>query len=556
MSRLPFTATNHHYHHPLSQFHTVSNEIIQVCQTRARQIFDNIEGLSAFFTSHVMATNETWPFVVIPDFEVHAQVSSQITGAATLTIHPLVTHSDRPKWEQFSQATYEQWMQESNDYDRTVHPELYLDTRKMDVTRSANKESQRWNVTGIIPRIWTDPDKDGKGAIAPPADQYFPEWQRAPAPDYSPFTIMDMGSHPEFGRTIQGMLETDHPVLTVVTDASFLIDKYDRRFPAEEQKEPHSYLLQPLYDDLNLNRTAIGFLSAFLRWGTFFENVLPEHERGVMIVLFGTCGRKFSYILNGYDAVFIGKGDLHDSEYDELSVDFEIVPFAKLEDTIGEQKHCQYSARIYPSDAWKERFYTQQPLQYAAAVTCCFIITAILFVIYDWLVQNRQKKVLDTAERSTAIVSNLFPSGVRETLMKEAIQEDSQSRHLARGKTSGALSTSETIFGSSPIAELFPESTIMFADIAGFTAWCSGREPKDVFLLLETIYHSFDTIAKRRRVFKGTLPVLAYKCALVCHSASDYQLTRLVTIPPFQSKRLVTVTLLFVASQQRMTCMH
>jgi len=103
---------------------------------------------------------------------------------------------------------------------------------------------------------------------------------------------------------------------------------------------------------------------------------------------------------------------------------------------------------------------------------------------------------------------------------------------------------------------LFPESTIMFADIAGFTAWCSGREPKDVFLLLETIYHSFDTIAKRRRVFKGTLPVLAYKCALVCHSASDYQLTRLVTIPPFQSKRLVTVTLLFVASQQRMTCMH
>lgn len=42
----------------------------------------------------------------------------------------------------------------------------------------------------------------------------------------------------------------------------------------------------------------------------------------------------------------------------------------------------------------------------------------------------------------------------------------------------------------------------MFADIAGFTAWSSVREPSQVFTLLETVYHAFDTIAKRRRVFK------------------------------------------------------
>lgn len=35
-----------------------------------------------------------------------------------------------------------------------------------------------------------------------------------------------------------------------------------------------------------------------------------------------------------------------------------------------------------------------------------------------------------------------------------------------------------------------------------FTAWSSARDPSQVFILLETIYHEFDAIAKRRRVFK------------------------------------------------------
>ena len=42
----------------------------------------------------------------------------------------------------------------------------------------------------------------------------------------------------------------------------------------------------------------------------------------------------------------------------------------------------------------------------------------------------------------------------------------------------------------------------MFADIAGFTAWSSVREPCQVFTLLETVYRAFDMMAKRRRVFK------------------------------------------------------
>jgi class 3 adenylate cyclase len=42
----------------------------------------------------------------------------------------------------------------------------------------------------------------------------------------------------------------------------------------------------------------------------------------------------------------------------------------------------------------------------------------------------------------------------------------------------------------------------MFADVEGFTAWSSVREPSQVFTLLETIFAAFDSVALKRRVFK------------------------------------------------------
>jgi class 3 adenylate cyclase len=55
---------------------------------------------------------------------------------------------------------------------------------------------------------------------------------------------------------------------------------------------------------------------------------------------------------------------------------------------------------------------------------------------------------------------------------------------------------------SKPIADFFPHTTGLFADIVGFTSWSSVGDPTQVFQLLETLYNAFDTIAKRRKVFK------------------------------------------------------
>jgi Adenylate and Guanylate cyclase catalytic domain len=82
--------------------------------------------------------------------------------------------------------------------------------------------------------------------------------------------------------------------------------------------------------------------------------------------------------------------------------------------------------------------------------------------------------------------------------------QDKFNEKMANTTTQGPNKTLGTILvrSSKPIADLFTSATVLFADFVGFTSWCSVREPSQVFILLETVYDAFDTIAKRRGVFK------------------------------------------------------
>lgn len=76
----------------------------------------------------------------------------------------------------------------------------------------------------------------------------------------------------------------------------------------------------------------------------------------------------------------------------------------------------------------------------------------------------------------------------------------SQGDNNKNGKDNGSedLSSSE----DEPIADFFEDATVVFIDLAGFTAWSSERDPPQVFRLLEAIYSAFDELAARLKVFK------------------------------------------------------
>lgn len=120
-----------------------------------------------------------------------------------------------------------------------------------------------------------------------------------------------------------------------------------------------------------------------------------------------------------------------------------------------------------------------------------FIMVALVFAVYDFLVNERNKKVVENAARSNAIVTQLFPGNLREQIvarkhaemqLKKGSKSSNFLKSFAEGKNDYAVSDKK------PVAELFLNATIIFADIVGFTAWSSVREPAQVFMLLETIF--------------------------------------------------------------------
>jgi Adenylate and Guanylate cyclase catalytic domain len=127
--------------------------------------------------------------------------------------------------------------------------------------------------------------------------------------------------------------------------------------------------------------------------------------------------------------------------------------------------------------------------------------SVLLFIVYDRLVERRQAIVLKSANQSSAIVSSLFPKNITERLLDIGTSSTSWNM-TAKTRLKSFLCDSNDNQGLQPIADLFLETTVLFADIAGFTAWSSSRDPTHVFTLLQTLYQGFDRIAHRDKVFK------------------------------------------------------
>lgn len=107
---------------------------------------------------------------------------------------------------------------------------------------------------------------------------------------------------------------------------------------------------------------------------------------------------------------------------------------------------------------------------------------------------------MDRIMMQDQIVANIFPTTIRNRLY-----DGMGKTRDADGNYADPLDIDdESDKGTrvAPMADLFPNTTVVFADIVGFTAWSSAREPQQVFTLLETIYAVFDRVAYRHNVFK------------------------------------------------------
>lgn len=189
-----------------------------------------------------------------------------------------------------------------------------------------------------------------------------------------------------------------------------------------------------------------------------------------------------------------------------------------------------YSFHLFSSSEYESASKTDLPYIFTVAVCVIFSAMALTFLVYDRFVRRRNSKVIEAAAKSNEIINTLFPQQVRDRLFANKQQDSntgntkSKLKNMMNTGDYAASSDDEEIdddimYKTKPIADLFPETTILFADIAGFTAWSSVREPSQVFILLETLYRAFDEIAKKRRVFK--VETVGGTCSILCYIKLD-----------------------------------
>ena len=191
----------------------------------------------------------------------------------------------------------------------------------------------------------------------------------------------------------------------------------------------------------------------------------------------------------------------------------------------------QYEFRLYPSAEFKDDTSDSLPFLFTVLAAVVFAVITIIFFVYNWLVERRNTKIVDAAAKSNAVILSLFPANIRDKLLAQhewkvgKKQDKGFIRDLESEDTDRSITNLEKIKAiGRPIAELFPNCTVFFGDLAGvrvtddilpfplvlqhsshhllslfhlshfskFTAWSSVREPTQVFVLLETLYGEFD----------------------------------------------------------------
>ena len=491
-------------------------------------------------TTSVATTTTEWPFVTVPGFAKQANGVMNVGNIRSVGMNVVVTKIQDPQmvtaWEEYANHNYNQWIDETVEYQLS----------------SANQDGNEEEYDYIASySIWGDNDSDA--TTTTDSGSFLPLWQHfplEPTTSTNPFVYNEDAwrSTDENIEDLNDMFQNRKAILGAL------------KVEETQDDGPFSVISYPIIDtpvntiddgDQNSNTYPIvARLRLSLHWIDIFQSI-SHSDRPINLVLYESCisgGADtpiyYTYRLKGSDVYYLGHDDEHDSDYDEMEVSSTLPSMMVMkrdpngeelvvvEEDLGGSTRCNKTISLYPRKETEEYHRTNQPIYLAVLCVMIFLFTAIVFLFYDYLVFMRQQAVVKHAEVLSGIVTNLFPKRIHDKLYEKEQQanmeigiDDSlntegnhnddfiiQSFRQRRGSllnTTGDnnvggydSSLEDTNNTKPPLADYFEESTVMFADISGFTRWSAARSPVEVFQLLETIYGAFDAIAKKRRVFK------------------------------------------------------
>ena len=529
-----------------NQFQSEAQQLIEDFNSSMIVNLGLLESFSVSLTSYAKDRGLLWPQVTLPDFAARASTAIASARAISLLLIPVVSTSGRRTWEQYSVANSE-WIEASLAFENQTNV-VYGGTRPGRRLQYSNGPDFS---KGFSSNIYMDAElsSNGRATILPEIENssgpYFPIWQHA---NVAPVLVnYDLNSNVNFTDSLQACYKSNKAVISSVEGlgisgplASSTLQVWEAQ-AVVNAADTFNIIYFPVFDSFQSGKNLVAILALVTDWSTFFEYALPDGSNGMYVVITNTCDQNYTYYMTGPKAHFVGKGDFHDTQYNflEQSLPLDIV----RKGTPLDMAHCRYALRVYPSGEFRDAYMTNKPAIYTIGAVMVILVAIVAFLAYDCVVERRNRIVMKTAVENKAVVASLFPSAVRERLFMKGNEKEDRKKVLERGVSSARLTLGGTTVsgkenwdtkgskgalgllsesaplriknflndslepakmpGEKPIADLFPNCTVFFADIAGFTAWSSQREPTHVFQLLQTLYGCFDRIARKLGVFKS-----------------------------------------------------
>eukprot|EP00980_Cylindrotheca_fusiformis_P002910 scaffold675_cov103-Cylindrotheca_fusiformis.AAC.21 len=491
------------------QFAGYASEILTLSRQKADQLFSALDAFSISIASQAATENAlrntSWPFYSIPDWSAKAKGLARLTGMADpdVVVSPIVQIEEREQFNKFAAKAVPKWYQESVEIEKTNISATEFWQRTIPFLHFFDTEINYYDAENTFEPL--PPPATGESI---PFFHIYPLRLQKGSPLLP--TLFDTVYVPGAATLVNVSRYTGKPAIgfTAVDIAT-------------NAATPASQIIQPIHDTANSDaedRQVVAFTGIRLRWLDYFKNVLTAGEFGVIVVLQSACPTNnifaasygnadssvVTYRIDGENAEYLGDSDLHNPKYDGMEITDVFVDLDIDESELPEGTCIPtMTLHVYPSEDLEESFQTSKAMEYTGVVAASFIFTSLVFLLYDYFVRRRQRKVMERIMRQDKIVSNVFPTAIRDRLYQtQEKQQKGRGSDFNDGLDMLDFEGDSHISGSAPMADLFPSVTVVFADIAGFTAWSSAREPQQVFVLLETIYGAFDKIAYRHSVFK------------------------------------------------------
>lgn len=128
---------------------------------------------------------------------------------------------------------------------------------------------------------------------------------------------------------------------------------------------------------------------------------------------------------------------------------------------------------VYPTQEFFDTYHPNAPLKFTLWVAGTFFGVIVAFVLYDYMVQFRNRKMIKEAAKARAVLTSLFPTAVRDRILDNTGIDNPRRNLIGNEIHVGSGETVSSDDESSAMAEFFVTSTVLFADIVGFTAWSS-----------------------------------------------------------------------------------